>query len=287
MRARSMSWWGLVGVSLVACEHDHGEHGHGQPVEIRFAAKVGAETFGCDKTFTGVGATPATALEPLDFRLYVHDVRLVDAEGTEWPVTLEQDRLWQAGALALLDFEDKSGTCANGTVETNRSVRGTYDTGHVAVDLVGVRFVVGVPFDDNHQDVATAESPLNLSGLYWNWNAGYKFTRLDMKVVGGTGINLHVGSMGCQLGEGTTEVASCAAPNRPAIELTGFDPASDTIVIDYAALVDGLDLADDQGGAPGCMSAADDPECVTIFGHLGLDITTGLPASGQTAFRVE
>jgi len=270
------------------CEHDHGDgHGHAQAVELRFAARVGAEAFACDKTFSGVGATAATRIQPLDFRLYVHDVRLVEGDGTEWPVTLEQDRLWQRDDLALLDFEDKSGTCANGTVETNTSVRGTYDVGHLDVAFTGVRFVVGVPFALNHGDAATASSPLNLSGLFWSWQAGYKFMRLDMKVEGGAGINLHIGSMGCTLGEGTTTVGSCEAPNRAEVALDGFDPTSDTIVIDYGAMVAGLDLADDQGGAPGCMSGTQDPECVAIFDHLGIDIATGLPKAGQTAFRVE
>ena len=98
---------------LAACDHDHddGDHDHDRAVELRFAAVVGAEPFACTKTFT-VGAVE---LEPLDFRLYVHGVQLVDADGGTWPVTLGDDGLWQDGAVALLDFEDKSGTCVNGT----------------------------------------------------------------------------------------------------------------------------------------------------------------------------
>lgn len=277
---------------LAACDHDHddGDHDHDRAVELRFAAVVGAEPFACTKTFT-VGAVE---LEPLDFRLYVHGVQLVDADGGKWPVTLSDDGLWQDGAVALLDFEDKSGTCVNGTTEVNDVVKGTVDTGHDAIEFVGVELEVGVPFDENHQDVAAAASPLNLSGLFWSWQGGYKFMRLDMKMAGteggsahGDGINVHLGSTGCTLAEGTTEVGSCTAPNRPHVALDGFDPADDTIVIDYAAVVAGLDLMADAGGAPGCMSGADDPECATIFDHLGLDLATGLPKAGQTVFSVE
>ena len=96
----------------------------------------------------------------------MHDVRLVDADGGEWPVTLDDDDLWQTDAVALLDFEDKTGTCANGTTPTNTVVKGTYDTGHDTVDFTGLRFKVGVPFALNHGDAATAPSPLNLSGLF-------------------------------------------------------------------------------------------------------------------------
>lgn len=145
----------------LACDHDHADdHDHAQHVAVRFAAVVGAEPFACSKTFDVGGVEVA----PLDFRLYVHDLQLVDAAG-ELAVTLEADGLWQNDAVALLDFEDKSGTCTNGTTEVNDTVHGDADTGHEAVDFVGIEFSVGVPFALNHGDVATAASPLNLSGL--------------------------------------------------------------------------------------------------------------------------
>ena len=40
-------------------------------------------------------STSSTSLELSDFRLYVHDVRLVTEGGDEVPVTLEQDGVWQ------------------------------------------------------------------------------------------------------------------------------------------------------------------------------------------------
>lgn len=277
----------LVGLAAgPACDHEHTDHDHARAVELRFAAVVGAEPFACTRTFTGVGVG-AAALEPLDFRLYVHGVQLVDADGAKWPVALDDDGLWQDGTVALLDFEDKTGTCINGTPEVNDVVKGTVDTGHDEVDFVGVELEVGVPLSENHQDVAAAASPLNLSGLFWSWQGGYKFMRVDMKLAGaGGGFEVHLGSTGCTLAEGTTEVGSCASPNRPHVALDGFDPADDTIVVDYGALVAGLDLGADGGGAPGCMSGADDPECATIFDHLGLDLATGLPRAGQTVFTV-
>jgi len=290
---------GLTPAALNACDHDHDDdHDHGTPVAIRFAAKVGNEDFACTKSYAAVGGGAGVTLEPLDFRLYVHDVRLVDAAGGEWPVTLTDDDLWQTDTVALLDFEDKTGTCANGTAPTNTVVKGTYDTGHDTVDFTGLRLKVGVPFAQNHGDAATAPSPLNLSGLFWSWQGGYKFMRVDMKFADmeagtggphgeGTGLQVHLGSTGCALDLTTQSVGNCTAPNRPEIELSGFDLASDTVVIDYAAIVAGVDLAMDMGGAPGCMSGQDDPECAAIFAHLGLDLATGTAKAGQTAFRLE
>jgi uncharacterized repeat protein (TIGR04052 family) len=293
----------LAVASAPACDddHDHDEHSHGQEVTLTFAAKVGTEAFSCGATYANVGAAAST-VKPNDFRFYVHDFRLVATDGTEWPVSLEQDGLWQSANVALLDFEDKTGTCANGTVPTNVTVRGTFDTGHETVAWSGVKFRVGVPFVLNHGDASTAASPLNLSGLFWSWQGGYKFMRLDMAVEGamggenphgdGAGALLHLGSTDCTLDATTQSVSACGAPNRPEITLVKnatFDPATEKIVLDYAALVDGVDLSMDMGGAPGCMSGKDDPECGPIFTHLGLDLATGLPSATavQTAFHLE
>lgn len=290
--------------SWAGCDGSNGAPpGEGTPVAIRFAAKVGEAPFSCQATFAGVGAG-ADTLEPRDLRLYVHDLRLVDASGREWPVSLEQDGLWQSADVALLDFEDKTGTCANGTAPTHTVVRGTYEVGAGAVDITALRFRVGVPFAMNHGDMSTAPSPLNLSGMFWGWQGGYKFMRLDMRVQGapdagpnphgeGNGVDIHLGSTGCTLSAGTQSVTACSGPNRPEITLDGFDPSEDTVVLDYAALVEGIDLGTYPYPSPvgdatiGCMSSKDDPECAIVFAHLGLSLDTGLPVGGQSAFRLE
>jgi len=44
--------------------------------------------------------------------------------------------------LALLDFEDGTGGCVNGTPDVNDRVAGTVPEGH----YTGLRFTLGVPF---------------------------------------------------------------------------------------------------------------------------------------------
>jgi uncharacterized repeat protein (TIGR04052 family) len=150
----------------------------------------------------------------------------------------------------------------------------------------GVRFKVGVPFELNHADATTAPSPLNLTALFWSWNGGYKFLRVDSVPAGaGTSFNLHLGSTECQ-DDGSGGVSSCGKPNRPLIELTGKDPLVTKIVVDYAAAVQGADLMQNTG-APGCMSGVADPECGPIFQELGLDLQTGAPAAGQHFFSFD
>lgn len=253
-------------------------------VNIEFEARVGDMAFDCANEYTGLGST-AVGAKITDFRVYVHDFALL-VGGKSVPVALDQDGIWQVENLTLLDFESGSGSCSNGTAELHTTVVGSVseaDLGGATPD--GITFKVGVPFELNHNDVATAPSPLNLTALFWNWNGGYKFMRVDSLPAGAPmSFNMHLGSTGCQ-DDGNGGVSSCSKPNRPEIELTGKDPLSTKIVVDYAAVVATTDLSQDQGGAPGCMSGSTDPECKTTFEKLGLDVKTGQPAAGQEMFR--
>jgi uncharacterized repeat protein (TIGR04052 family) len=286
--AGSSSSQGGAGSGAVASKQD---------ASVRFAARVGGQTFGCDKQLVDVGTSKKT-VAPLDFRFYVHDVRLVDGVGTEHVVTLTNDEKWQSDGLALLDFEDGSGTCENGTAALNDRVVGTVDAG----DFTRVRFKLGVPFERNHGDAALAPSPLNVSSLFWSWNGGYKFARLDFSVVGEKAPDggpasfvFHLGSTGCVGEPGAGGVTSCDKPNLPSFDLplpgaVAGDLGGHLIVLDAAALLADVDVAKDAGGMPGCMSGPDDPECASLFARIGLDVATGAAsptAAAQTTFRVE
>ena len=256
---------------------------------LSFAARVGDTPFSCSEVIRGVGTTAAT-VEPLDFRLYVHDVRLITASGREVPFRLADDGKWQSGGVALLDFEDRTGTCVNGTAETNTALRGTAPPG----SYTGLKLKIGVPFALNHADAATAPSPLNLSGLFWGWNGGHKFVRIDARVVGSSGgelaetsaFNIHLGSVHCR--GGANAVTSCDRPDIGEVVLRDFDPAVTQMLVDYQALVAATDLTHDLGGAPGCMSDADDADCPNLLARLGVNPSSGQPdASQQALFRVE
>jgi uncharacterized repeat protein (TIGR04052 family) len=246
---------------------------------VRFAGKVGADDFSCASTFAGLGTTQ-TVFTPRDFRLYLHDLTLVRAPGDEVPLELEQDGRWQVQSVALLDFEDKRGTCTGGTTDVNTTIVGRAPAG----TYQGIHFKVGVPFELNHQDLANAASPLNLSTMFWAWNGGYKFVRIEGKSTGQSFLQLHLGSTGCKTGNAVT---SCSRPNRPDVLLTGFDPASGTIAVDLAALFAETDLDSNESGTPpGCMADSADGDCDGMFKSLGLDLTAGTPLPSQTLFRV-
>ncbi|MCB9594147.1 MAG: metallo-mystery pair system four-Cys motif protein [Sandaracinaceae bacterium] len=254
----------------------------GAPVTLTFAGLVGGQPAACGTTYSGVGST-ATDLELEDFRLYVHDVRLVTESGEEVAVTLDDDD-WQVDDIALLDFEDGTAGCESGNPGTNATVRGTVPDG--SGPFVGVRFRLGVPFDRNHADASTAPAPLSFGSMFWSWNLGYKFLRVDARTTGlPEGWLLHLGSTGCE-GDGRGNVSGCAADNIVDVELTGFDPASDTIAVDLADVLSGADLDVNAGGAPGCQSGVDDTDCGPVFDGLGLSFAGTPPSGPQRLFSI-
>lgn len=278
---RTMVRVALAVSSLLAAGCGDGEAGAPLTIEVR--GRVGAEAFECGRTYEGLGRS-GSELELRDFRLYVHDVRLIRAgDGREVPLRLDDDGQWQRDGVALLDFEDGSGPCAGGgNPNLNARLVGSAPAGAYA----GLRFRFGVPFDLNHDNAATAAPPLSLSSMFWSWNGGYKFIRLDGSTPALPSWRVHIGSTGCE-GDSMGNVSACLHDNRSDIELSGFDPSSDALVVDLAGLLEGADLDSNVADTPeGCMSTPEDTDCEPIFHNLGLPYG-GAPSPGQRTFRAE
>ncbi|MGV3711243.1 MAG: MbnP family copper-binding protein [Gemmatimonas sp.] len=231
-------------------------------VALKFQAMVGSEAFACGKSYGGMGTSNAT-LTPSDFAFYVHDVKLISATGAEVPVTLDQDGMYQNGNVALLDFEDGTGACSNGNAALHTSVNGTAPEGK----YTGVKLTIGVPFDRNHQDLATQPSPLSLTRMFWAWNSGHKFVRFEAKSAEGKNWVMHLGSGGCTpTGSAVKAPTACAQENRPVVTLTNFDVDAETVVADIKALFAGNGGAENQV----CMSSLKSATCGPMFASLGL-----------------
>jgi len=270
----------VAALSLAAAVHGAAQT---QPVAIHFKGSVGAEDFSCGQSYKGIGVTKST-IRPIDFRFYIHNVRLLDEKGKPTPVELTQDDQWQFDDLALIDFEDATGACGNGTPETNTVVSGTVPAGRYS----GIQFTVGVPFEKNHTDLTTMPSPLNLTALAWVWNAGRKFMRVEVASTGKPrGFVLHLGSTGCTPNQTRITVpTTCAHPNRVEVSLAGFDLARDQVAVDLAELLKDSDLdgkPEQKGG--GCMSNPSDATCAPMFAALGLALTGTETTHSQTVFR--
>lgn len=266
---------------FAACDDD--PSGPAEPIEVTidFAAAVSGTAFTCGQSYSNVG-TANTTITPVDFRFYVHDVTLIASDGSEEALTLDQDGVWQRDNVALLDFENGSGPCVNGTAATNMSVRGTAPD----KSYNGIRFSLGVPEGLNHADQTAAAAPLDLTALFWSWNGGYKFLRIDhTSEAYPEGWFVHLGSTGCQpTGDPTVPATSCSNQHRPSVTFASFDWESQKIRADYGMLLQTSNLAANSG-PKGCMSFPGDPECAKVMNNLGLNYE-GSSSNGQTFFSV-
>ena len=253
-----------------------------QDVTLNFALRAGDVDLACGEEYLlGTDDTPVTLS---DLRFYVSNVRLVDDAGSEVPLALDQDGLWQVDNVALLDFEDATGDCTeSGTAPLNSTVVGTLPAG----DYSAIVFDLGVPESLNHADVTLAPSPLNISAMWWNWRFGYKFVRIDMNTPQEAWF-MHVGSVGCgAMDQGATPPEEpCTQQNRAEVRLDNFDPATNLIVGDVASLLAEVDVSAGVPAPVGCMSGLDDPDCDSLMPALGIDWPNG-PAMEQQFFRME
>lgn len=103
--------------------------------------------------------------------------------------------------------------------------------------------------------------------------------------VGGGASFVHTGSTGCTGAPGSALGITCAGAsfraNRAVVRLPRFNPATDTVVADLAAIFSRVDLE------RGVQCHGRGPACAPMFTALGIDPDTGEPSSSQSVFRVE
>lgn len=274
----------VVGV-ISAHDHDHPVFTPSGETSIRFAARVGDLDVACGFMYDGLGSQESS-VELTDFRLYVSNVRLINHDGEDVPVELVQDGLWQHENVALLDFEDGSYGCADsGNDLVHTKIVANVPEG----EYTGLVFELGVPVELNHLDTTVAPSPLNIAAMWWGWQFGYKFLKIDMMADGKPWF-VHLGSTGCESANETTPPEQpCSTPNRIEVRMEGFNPAHNFVVADLSTLVQDIDLSTSVPEPPGCMSFPGDPDCTTLFGNLGLSLETGLQLADvtQKMFRMQ
>ncbi len=261
-----------------------------QPVSIQFAAVAGSSPVACGAPIAGLGTTGATA-QLQDLRFYVSNVNLVRRNGSVAPVRLAAspyNLTAQGNRTTLIDLENGRGACTQGDAATNAVVRGSVPRG----EYVGMRMFVGVPFVLNHSDTTTAASPLDSVAMNWSWQAGRKFTKIEVTDPAGPGgtwrartFNVHLGSTGCTGNPATGGTASCLASNRVTVRMDRFDARTQRVAVDLQALLAGNDVTVNRAGAPGCMAGPTDPECAGVFAAFGLDWRPDGTGTGQVVDR--
>jgi uncharacterized repeat protein (TIGR04052 family) len=236
-------------------------------VKIPFAARWAGQAIDCE----------AGGLALSDLRFFVYDIDLIDSRGKSQPVLLDEQFQWQQPGLALIDLENAKGRCKNGSAEVYSYLVGSVPPG----DYRGLRFTVGVPFEQNHANPLTAEAPLDIAAMHWHWRSGYKFLRAGVNN-GSDGFWIHVGSAGC---EGTVRnITGCSFPNRIAVNLPEFQPRQHAVNVDLAALFGTADFEDEV--LEDCSSGPSEISCIAPFRALGIDFESGKTVADQQMFSI-
>lgn len=263
------------------------------PVTLNFNVVSGTQNVRCSSDFTvakAVNGSTTRTMNAVDLRFYISNLRMIGADGvSQFPVSFANDGVWQYNGAALLDFEDATGNCT-GTSATNMAISGTT----VAGGYSGVVFDLGLPESLNQLSNSTAPSPLNISKMYWSWLIGYKFSRLEFTDTVSTNlVRSHLGSLNCG---GDISTNTCANLFRSEIRVTsttGFNPTTNSIVLDFNELMDNFDAT---GAALSCMplktpgatpqSIAEGVQCPKLLTQLGLD-SSGNATGTQSAFVIQ
>lgn len=131
-------------------------------------------------------------------------------------------------------------------------------------DTIG--FELGVPFELNHLLPLKQPAPLNNSAMFWSWQTGYKFFRLDLMAP--TPWVFHLGSTGC-VSESSLRppMKPCKNPNRFSYSVK-LDGSSEAVIVDLSALLKGIDVTSHQS----CLSQQKRTSCQLLYNNLGQDV---------------
>lgn len=155
-----------------------------------------------------------------------------------------------------------------------------------ALAAKSISFELSIPQDLNHANPLIAQPPLNESHMFWSWQQGYKYLRIDAEAPGRLWA-LHLGSTHCQSPSPLSPPeTACARANILKVQLDAkFDDVL-TIVVDTAALK-GLLSAGEEARCTGNYTA--NSTCIKMLEALGIDAHTGEcqnECKGQKLFNV-
>jgi hypothetical protein len=146
-----------------------------KPIELQFYPKWGAAPLALNTRYVNAAGD---TVQFSTIKFYVSEPALVDSTGKEVELKdVDATAKVAHGSGLAIWLVDMSATtvAANGYYKFQvKGSPGKYR---------GVKFSVGVPFDENHKDAATQEEPLGPnSGMYWSWNPGYIFHKIEGRV---------------------------------------------------------------------------------------------------------
>ncbi len=134
-------------------------------------------------------------------------------------------------------------------------------------------FKLGVPFELNHRNPLKQSTPLNQSDMFWTWQQGHKFLRIDLdKTVtesnknNQTGWQFHLGSTGCKAASVMRSPSSpCRHPNQ--IEFSLDYQNQSTLILNLKPILEPI-ITDPDLSKVSCMSNMTSKVCHQLMSSL-------------------
>ncbi|WP_448568357.1 MbnP family copper-binding protein [Thalassotalea ganghwensis] len=191
-------------------------------------------------------------------QLFVSNIDALDRQGE-----------WQSLDMANNDYQTKNVALLGGECHSAREKKNNWQV--VFADSVvlshyqRIRFTLGVPFELNHLNPLTQESPLNMPSMFWVWRTGHKFLRLEMSSTNDAWV-FHLGSTGCKaISPVRPPTSPCLNPNQVVIDLPM--PSDNAVILDLKALLSGITLSEQTS----CQSDPDNLHCQSLFERIGVN----------------
>ena len=216
-----------------------------------------------------------------ELAFFIYDIFVLDAKGQRHPFELDKNSY--PYDLALIQL---------GSEKANFSISGKSQ----AKNISELEYTIGVPSSLNHANPLLAQSPLDISSMFWTWQQGYKFFRLDGKYETNSESNtetttkwaFHLGSSGCVSPSALqAPTKGCEYEHRIKIILKGFDPNKNKVVVDLQNLIAYLPGNDSVNCSANYLQQN---ICVSMVEKFGLDSSTGKclnQCRTQTIFKIQ
>ncbi|MFT5758398.1 MAG: putative repeat protein (TIGR04052 family) [Alteromonadaceae bacterium] len=228
---------------------------------LQFSPSFGGVTLNCKRFFN----LDNKKWRYQQLQMYISDIELKSEDGSwqSWPMTVSN---FQHSNIALI----------------GENCRDNQDSTHWQIELKSIqkfnekthiRFTLGIPFELNHLNPLSQPSPLNDSSMFWVWQTGHKFLRLELASADDNWL-FHLGSTGCSAPSVMRAPKQpCAQPNQVVVELPfpkqkprQSAQQTKTIQFDLSALLQDTKVT----MKTSCQSAIDDENCIKPLSHIGV-----------------
>jgi uncharacterized repeat protein (TIGR04052 family) len=176
--------------------------------------------------------------------------------------------IWKKASLAKSPYQTNQSAllgehCSSSNIKSKAQWSLIFEENSALTNAVAIRFDLGLPFAVNHLNPLTQESPLNIPTMFWGWQKGHKFLRLEMASNADNWL-FHLGSVGCKAPSPMRSPKSeCLYPNRYTYELP-LNNSNSQILFNLSALLSNVLITEQTS----CQSSPDKASCIVLFENL-------------------